>query len=107
MDGSLVWKDGEIAFGPRFTANHPAEAQNESHDVVSKVRHHAATLTARMPGITTKELMARIGHASPRAALIYDVLLLMDAGDLPRVKGDDGLFYVPLLAVRAYAEGHR
>jgi hypothetical protein len=26
---------------------------------------------ARMPGITTKELMARIGHASPRAVLIY------------------------------------
>jgi len=24
-----------------------------------------------MPGVTTKELMARIGHASPRAALIY------------------------------------
>lgn len=24
-----------------------------------------------MPGITTKEMMARIGHASPRAALIY------------------------------------
>ena len=24
-----------------------------------------------MPGITTKELMARIGHSSPRAALIY------------------------------------
>ncbi len=24
-----------------------------------------------MPGITTKELMARIGRASPRAALIY------------------------------------
>lgn len=35
------------------------------------LRHHAATATARMPGITTKELMARIGHASPRAALIY------------------------------------
>lgn len=35
------------------------------------LRHHAATLTARKPGITTKELMARIGHASPRAALIY------------------------------------
>lgn len=35
------------------------------------LRHHAATLTARTPGITTKELMARIGHASPRAALIY------------------------------------
>ena len=26
---------------------------------------------ARIPGVTTKELMARIGHASPRAALIY------------------------------------
>jgi hypothetical protein len=25
----------------------------------------------RMPGVTTKELMARIGHASPRAALRY------------------------------------
>ncbi len=24
-----------------------------------------------MPGITTKELMAGLGHASPRAALIY------------------------------------
>jgi integrase len=35
------------------------------------LRHHAATLTARMPGVTTKGLMARIGHASARAALIY------------------------------------
>jgi len=35
------------------------------------LRHHAATLTARMPGITTKELMARIGHASFVAALRY------------------------------------
>ena len=41
------------------------------HLRVHDLRHHAATLTARMPGITTKELMARIGHASPRAALIY------------------------------------
>ena len=38
---------------------------------IHDLRHHAATLTARLPGITTKELMARIGHASPRAALIY------------------------------------
>jgi integrase len=38
---------------------------------IHDLRHHAATLVARMPGITTKELMARIGHASPRAALIY------------------------------------
>lgn len=38
---------------------------------VHDLRHHAATLMARMPGVTTKELMARIGHSSPRAALIY------------------------------------
>jgi integrase len=38
---------------------------------IHDLRHHAATLAARMPGITTKELMARIGHSSSRAALIY------------------------------------
>jgi integrase len=35
------------------------------------LRHHAATMTARIPGVTTRELMARLGHASSRAALIY------------------------------------
>jgi integrase len=35
------------------------------------LRHHAGTVTARMPGITTKELMARLGHTSWRAALRY------------------------------------
>lgn len=34
------------------------------------LRHTAATLAA-ITGATTKELMARLGHASPRAALIY------------------------------------
>jgi integrase len=38
---------------------------------IHDLRHHAATLMARKPDITTKELMARIGHASPRAALRY------------------------------------
>jgi hypothetical protein len=28
-------------------------------------------MMARLPGVTTKELMGRLGHASPRAALIY------------------------------------
>lgn len=32
----------------------------------------------------------------------YAVLVLIDAGDLPRVKGDDGLIYVPAEAVAAY-----
>jgi integrase len=35
------------------------------------LRHHAATLTARKPGITTKELMAQIGHKSWAAAIRY------------------------------------
>jgi integrase len=34
------------------------------------LRHTAGTLTAQT-GATTKEVMARLGHASPRAALIY------------------------------------
>jgi hypothetical protein len=37
----------------------------------------------------------------------YDVLLLMDSGELPRVKGDDGMVYLPLQAVQAYAARHR
>lgn len=56
---SRVWRAAVAATG--------APAELRPHDL----RHHAATLTARVPGITTKELMARIGHASPRAALIY------------------------------------
>jgi integrase len=35
------------------------------------LRHLANTLAARVPGTTTKDLMVRIGHASPRAALRY------------------------------------
>lgn len=59
---ALLSKEWQAA---RAAANAPEGLR--IHDL----RHHAATLTARMPGITTKELMARIGHASPRAALIY------------------------------------
>ncbi|MBW3649329.1 MAG: site-specific integrase [Actinobacteria bacterium] len=35
------------------------------------LRHVANTLAARVPGTTTKDLMARMGHASPDAALRY------------------------------------
>jgi integrase len=35
------------------------------------LRHHGATMAARMPGVTLKELMARIGHSSVVAALRY------------------------------------
>ena len=34
------------------------------------LRHTAGTLAART-GATTKELMARLGHASPQASMIY------------------------------------
>jgi integrase len=34
------------------------------------LRHTAGTLTART-GATTKEIMARLGHASPQAAMVY------------------------------------
>jgi integrase len=56
---SVAWTDAKAAVGvdPEM---HPQD-----------LRHHAATLMAQMPGITTKGLMARIGHSSPRAALIY------------------------------------
>jgi hypothetical protein len=56
---SAAWQKAKATVGSD-PAMHP-------HDL----RHHAATLMAQMPGITTKELMARIGHSSPRAALIY------------------------------------
>jgi integrase len=35
------------------------------------LRHHAATLAAGIPGVTTRDLMARMGHSSARAALLY------------------------------------
>jgi integrase len=34
------------------------------------LRHHAGTIAART-GATTKEIMRRMGHSTPRAALIY------------------------------------
>jgi hypothetical protein len=37
----------------------------------------------------------------------YEVLVLMDRGDLPRVKGTDGLLYIPADAVAEYTRSHR
>ncbi len=56
---SDAWTEAKATVG--------VDPEMHPHDL----RHHAATLMAQMPGITTKELMARIGHSSPRAALIY------------------------------------
>lgn len=38
---------------------------------VHDLRHHAATVIARNPNVTLRELMATIGHSSPVAALRY------------------------------------
>jgi len=58
QDLSHAWSDACAAVG--VTGVHP-------HDL----RHHAATIIARNPSVTLRELMATIGHASPAAALIY------------------------------------
>jgi integrase len=57
---SAAWRKAVDAVPTAPTGLHP-------HDL----RHSAATMMARIPGVTTKELMGRLGHASPRAALIY------------------------------------
>lgn len=44
----------------------PAELELRLHDL----RHTGSTWSAQS-GATLKELMSRIGHSSPRAALIY------------------------------------
>jgi integrase len=59
-DLSIAWRDALAKVD---------DAPESLH--VHDLRHHAATTMARMPGVTTKELMARIGHSSPAAALRY------------------------------------
>lgn len=63
-----------LARNAMYKAWHEALAKVQSAPTglrIYDLRHHAATTTARMPGITVKELMSRIGHASMRAALKY------------------------------------
>lgn len=38
---------------------------------IHDLRHHAATLAARTPGVSTRELMARLGHVTPDVAIRY------------------------------------
>jgi len=57
-DLSRTWRDACDAVG--VTGVRP-------HDL----RHHAATVIARNPNVTLRELMATIGHSSPVAALRY------------------------------------
>lgn len=35
FQAAVGWRDGTIAFGPRFTANHPAEAEDERYEVIT------------------------------------------------------------------------
>jgi integrase len=74
--------DGSLITDPRGRPAHRSRVSTAWMDAkktvgvdpglrVHDLRHHAGTMMARMPGITTRELMARIGHESPRAALRY------------------------------------
>lgn len=64
-DLSVAWRRACAATGVvAFSKKHPEGLR--LHDL----RHHAGTMAARA-GATTKELMARMGHSTPRAALIY------------------------------------
>jgi integrase len=66
QDLSDAWRVACTAIGlMSWSKDHPEGIR--PHDL----RHHAATTTARIPGVTTKELMARLGHSSPRTVLIY------------------------------------
>jgi integrase len=39
---------------------------------IHDLRHHAATMAARMPGLTMKEIVALFGHSSQEVALVYE-----------------------------------
>jgi integrase len=58
QDLSSAWKDARTAVGVEGVRIHD-------------LRHHAATVIARNPNVTLRELMATIGHSSPVAALRY------------------------------------
>jgi integrase len=53
----------------KVRANHDPDLDVDLH--LHDLRHHALTLSARKPGITTKELMARGGHSTSDVALRY------------------------------------
>ncbi len=57
-DLSQAWRDACDAVGVNGVRPHD-------------LRHHAATVIARNPNVTWRELMAAIGHSSPVAALRY------------------------------------
>ncbi len=57
-DLSQAWRDACDAVGVQGVRPHD-------------LRHHAATVIARNPNVTLRELMAAIGHSSPVAALRY------------------------------------
>jgi hypothetical protein len=58
------------------------------------------------PVTMTDELMTPPQAGRALGVETYEVLVLMDRGDLPRVKGTDGLLYVPTEAVAEYARTH-
>jgi hypothetical protein len=60
-------RNSHVRFGGRAEETDRPKGQ---HRASARSNHTAATLAART-GASTKELVARLGHASPGAALIY------------------------------------
>jgi integrase len=67
---------------------------------VHELRHTGATLAASTPGTTTKQLMARLGHASPVAALHYQHAVAERDADIARAL-DDAIASAPVLPMAA------
>lgn len=60
---AVAWKDGRIVSGPRFTANHPAEAEADYYEVVPPNGDMAIN-----------EVLRHIGIKGPSEADEFDVL---------------------------------
>jgi hypothetical protein len=60
-------RNPHVRFGGRAEETDPPQGP---HRASARSNHTAGTLSART-GATTKEIMARLGHASARAAMVY------------------------------------
>lgn len=73
---------------------------------VHELRHTGATLAASTPGTTTKQLMARLGHASPVAALHYQHAVADRDADIARAL-DEVIAAAPVVPIKAARSARR
>ena len=60
-------ENGGVRWSGSFTAAEVFVLTGDS----GRIRHTGNTLASRAPGASLRDIMARMGHDSPRAALIY------------------------------------